>query len=154
MKTTSKYQNLNISATTNWIILNFKLKLRRPNNILQILKMKSSSNGRWPQNIKSGISQQLLIGSYSNFKLQLRWPNHILKILKIRQPQVERWPQSMQNVTYKFWGGNLEENTEEISSVALLSAACLYSKVIRIILGHRKIIPLILHGTTPSCTPW
>jgi hypothetical protein len=33
---------------------------------------------RRPQNIKSGISQQLRIGSYSNLKLKLIWPNHIL----------------------------------------------------------------------------
>ena len=28
--------------------------------------MKTTSNGRWPQNIKRSISQQPLIGSYSN----------------------------------------------------------------------------------------
>ena len=38
----------------------------------KIFKMKTTSNGRRPQNIKSGISQQPLIGSYSNFKLKLR----------------------------------------------------------------------------------
>ena len=44
--------------------------------------MKLTSNGRQPQNINSGISQQPLIGSYSNFKLNLRWQNYILQILK------------------------------------------------------------------------
>ena len=51
--------------------------------------MKTTSNGRRPQNIKSGISQQPLIGSYSNFKLSLRlqWRRQPmkedLKILKV-----------------------------------------------------------------------
>ena len=39
--------------------------------------MKTTSDGRRPQNIKSGISQQALIGSSSNFKLKLRGPNQI-----------------------------------------------------------------------------
>ena len=33
---------------------------------------------RQPQNIKIGISQQPLIGSYSNYKLKFIWPNNIL----------------------------------------------------------------------------
>jgi hypothetical protein len=32
--------------------------------------MKTATNGRWPQNMKSGISQQPLAGSYSNFILK------------------------------------------------------------------------------------
>jgi hypothetical protein len=39
--------------------------------------MKMTFNGRQPQNIKSGISQQPFIGSYLNLKLYLRRPNHI-----------------------------------------------------------------------------
>ena len=39
------------------------------------LQWKTTSNGRRPQNNKSGISQQLLIGSFSNLKLKLRGPN-------------------------------------------------------------------------------
>jgi hypothetical protein len=38
------------------------------------LQLKTTSNGRQPQNIKSGIYQQSLIGSYSNLKLKLREP--------------------------------------------------------------------------------
>ena len=63
--------------------------------------MKTTSNGTWPQNIKSGISQQPLIGSYFNFKHKLGWPNHSLQIPKMetisngRQPHMERWPQSV-----------------------------------------------------------
>jgi hypothetical protein len=43
-----------------------------------------TSNGRWPENIKSGLSRQPLMDH--NFKLKLRWSNHILQILKQRQP--------------------------------------------------------------------
>ena len=39
------------------------------------LKWKTTSNGRQPQNTKSQISQQPLIGSYSDFILKLIWPN-------------------------------------------------------------------------------
>jgi hypothetical protein len=34
-----------------------------------------TSNGKQPQNIKSGITQRPLIGYSSNFKLKLRGPN-------------------------------------------------------------------------------
>jgi hypothetical protein len=44
------------------------------------LEMKTTSNGRWPQNIKSWLSHQPLIGSSSNFKLILRGPNQYKKI--------------------------------------------------------------------------
>ena len=36
------------------------------------------------QNIKSGISQQPLIGSYLNFERKLRLPNYILQKLKTK----------------------------------------------------------------------
>jgi hypothetical protein len=39
--------------------------------------MKTTSNGRRHQNIKSGISQQPLLGFSSNFKPELRGPNQI-----------------------------------------------------------------------------
>ena len=60
-------------------------------HILGILKMKTTSNGRRPQNIKRGISQQPCIWSYSNFKLKIRWPNLILQILKIKTTSNGRW---------------------------------------------------------------
>jgi hypothetical protein len=40
------------------------LNLSLDDHILQILTMQTTSNGRRPQNIKSGISQKPLIGSY------------------------------------------------------------------------------------------
>ena len=52
-------------------------------------QMKTTSNGRQPQNIKSGISQQPLIGSFSNLKLKLRRPNQSQKCLKQRRPPME-----------------------------------------------------------------
>ena len=79
---------------------------------IKMLEMKTTSNGRRPQNNKSWISQQHLIGSSSNFKLTLRGPNQNKKCLKWRRPQMEV-------------RGKYEENTKEISSVALLSPACL-----------------------------
>ena len=54
-----------------------------------MLEMKTTSNGRWPQNIKSWISQQPLIGSSSNFKLKLRGQNQNWNFLKWRQPPME-----------------------------------------------------------------
>jgi hypothetical protein len=59
-KMTLKYPKWNISATADWIFIKFYTKAQgtKPN------KMKTTSNGRWPQNIKSWISQQQLIGSF------------------------------------------------------------------------------------------
>ena len=54
-----------------------------------MLEMKTTSNGRRPQNIKSWISQQPLIGSSSNFKLKLRGPNQNQKYMKWRRPPME-----------------------------------------------------------------
>ena len=51
--------------------------------------MKKTAYGRQPQNIKSGISQQPLIGSYSNFKLRLRQPKQSVQILQWRWPPME-----------------------------------------------------------------
>ena len=44
----------------------------------------TTSNGRRPQNIKSWIPQQPLIGSSSNFKLKLRGPNQNKKMLQMK----------------------------------------------------------------------
>ena len=59
--------------------------------------MKITSNGRQPQNIKIGISQEPLIGSYSNCKLKLRWPNHILQILKMKTTSNGRQHQNIKS---------------------------------------------------------
>ena len=54
--------------------------------------MKTTSNGRPPQNIKSGISQQPLIGSYPNFELRLKRPKKSVQILQWRWPPIEDDP--------------------------------------------------------------
>ena len=52
----------------------------------QIIFYKSLKWRRPPmeEDLKSRISQQPLIGSFSNIKLKLIWPNHILQILKMK----------------------------------------------------------------------
>jgi hypothetical protein len=37
-----------------------------------MLKTKTTSNVRQPQNIENGIAQQPLIGSYSSFKIKVK----------------------------------------------------------------------------------
>ena len=59
--------------------------------------MKTTFNGRRPQNIKSGISQQSLIGSYSNFKLRLRRPKQSVQILQIKTNSYGRRPQNIKS---------------------------------------------------------
>ena len=54
-------------------------------------------NGRRPQNIKSGISQQPLIRSYSNLYLDFIWPNHVLQILHMKKTSHGKWPQNIKN---------------------------------------------------------
>ena len=54
-----------------------------------MLETQTTTDGRQPQNIKSWISQQSLIGSSSNFKLKLRGRNQNKKLLKQRQPPME-----------------------------------------------------------------
>jgi hypothetical protein len=57
---------------------NFKLKLRGPNQNKILLEMKTTSDERQPQNIKSVLSQQPLPGLSSNFKPKLRISAFIL----------------------------------------------------------------------------
>ena len=42
--------------------------------------MNTTSIGRRPQNVKSRINKQPLIGSYSNFELRLRQPKQGVQI--------------------------------------------------------------------------
>jgi hypothetical protein len=53
----------------------FNLSLGDQTEIKKMVAMKTTSNGRRPQNIKRKISQQPLNRSSSNFKLKLREPN-------------------------------------------------------------------------------
>ena len=58
------------------------IKWRRP-------LWKTANNGRRPQNNKSWISQQPLIGFLINFKLKLRGPNQNQTCLKQKRPLME-----------------------------------------------------------------
>ena len=51
--------------------------------------------GRLPQNIKSRISQEPLVGSYPNFKLKLRGPNQSLQKHYIVDNRNGRRPQNI-----------------------------------------------------------
>ena len=59
--------------------------------------MKTTFYGRQPHNIKSGISLQPLIGSFSNFKLKLRMPNYIVQILRMKTTSNGRQPQNIKS---------------------------------------------------------
>ena len=65
-----------------------------------MLKMKMTSIERQPQNIKSGISQQPLIGSSSNFKLKLRGPDNNKKLLEIKMSSIGR---QTSNIEWKIF---------------------------------------------------
>jgi hypothetical protein len=71
------------------------------------LQWKTTSNGRWPQNMKSiksqylvrmtskyeiRISHQLLVGSYSNLKLKLMGSNQSVQRYEIKMTSYGRWP--------------------------------------------------------------
>ena len=65
-----------------------------PKRSLQIIQMKTTSQGRRPQNIKSRISQQPLFRSYPNFKLKLMWPKQNLQIIQMKMTFHGRQPQN------------------------------------------------------------
>ena len=62
-----------------------------------MLEKKTTSNGRQPQNIKSGISQQPMSGSFQNFELKLRGPNWKYKWLEIKTTSNGRQPQNIKS---------------------------------------------------------
>ena len=105
------------SATYCQILIKFEtwaigIKLECPNDQNH---MNMTSNGRQPQNMKSGISQQALVGSYSNLKLMLLvigFKVIVYKGIKWRQPLTEdnlqrktasnvRWPPTEDDL--KIW---------------------------------------------------
>ena len=57
--------------------------------ILQILKMKMTSNGRRSQNVKSGISQKPHFVACTNLNLSLYDQTVFYKSLKLRQPSMK-----------------------------------------------------------------
>ena len=62
----------------------------------------TTENGRWPQNMKSRISQQPLVRSYSNMKLKLTGLNLKVKRCHMKMKSKKttlngRWPQNMKS---------------------------------------------------------
>jgi hypothetical protein len=57
--------------------------------------MKMAFTGRQPQNIKTGISQQPLIGSSSNFKLKVLGPEQNGKLINTKMTSNGRQPQNI-----------------------------------------------------------
>ena len=51
----------------------------------QMYKIKTSSNGRWTQNIKSRISHKPLVGTYSNLKLKQMGSNQSVQRYEIKK---------------------------------------------------------------------
>ena len=61
------------------------------------LKWKTTSN------IKSEISQQLLVGSSPNFKLRLIWPKHTFQMFQMQTTLNGRGPQMEDYLIYQKW---------------------------------------------------
>jgi hypothetical protein len=94
MEDNLKYEKWNISTTTGRILLKLKLKLIWSNHNGQRYQMEMTSNGRRSPmeddlNMKSGIYQQPLVGSFSNLKLKLWDEIRVYKGIKWRRPPVE-----------------------------------------------------------------
>ena len=70
------------------------------------LKWKTTSN------IKSEISQQLLVGSSPNFKLRLMWPKQTLQMFQMKMTSNERRPQMEDYIKYHKW--NISATTGRI----------------------------------------
>jgi hypothetical protein len=56
------------------------------------LQWKTTSSGRWPQNMKIRISQQPLVGSYSNLKLKLLGSNQSEQTYQMKTTSSGRRP--------------------------------------------------------------
>ena len=80
-------------------------KWRRP-QMEDDLKWKTTSN------IKSKISQQLLVGSSPNFKLRLMWPKQTLQMCKMNITSNGRRPQMEDYLRYQKW--NISATTGQI----------------------------------------
>ena len=56
-----------------------------------------TSNARWPQNMRSRISQPPRVGSYSNLKLKLMGINESVQRHQMKTTSNGRWPWNMKN---------------------------------------------------------
>ena len=100
-RTTSKYEKWNISTTTGRILLKFETEAMGSNQSVQRYQMKTTSSGRRPQNMESGISQQPLVRSYSNLKLELIWSNQSVQRYQMKMTSNGRWPPADDDL--KIW---------------------------------------------------
>ena len=75
---------------------------------LKIARKEETSNGRWPQNIKSETTEERMIKSYSYFKIKLRWQNQNWKLLERRQPQNIKSGLSQQPLIRSYWNLKLK----------------------------------------------
>ena len=106
-KTTSKYEKWNISATSVRILLKFESEAIGINSECtkvsnqDDLNQKTTSNGRQPQNLKSGISQQPLVGSYSNSNLKLIGSTQIVHRYQIKMTSNVKQPPTEDDL--KIW---------------------------------------------------
>ena len=84
---TSKYQKLNLPITTDRIFIKIEAEAQVAKPKPKMLEIKTTSDGRQPQNIIS--SQKQLFCFSSNFKLKIRGSNQNQRGLKLRQPPME-----------------------------------------------------------------
>ena len=80
-----------------------------------MVQMKATSNERQAQNIKSGTSQQLFIGSYSIFKLRLRQPRYSFQLLEIKMASDGRLPQNIiSGISQKQLNGSFSNSKHKL----------------------------------------
>ena len=80
---------MNITITTDWIFIKIETETQVAKPKPKMLQIKTTSNGRQPQNIINWISQKQLICFSLNFKLKIRGSNQNKRGLKLRQPPME-----------------------------------------------------------------
>jgi hypothetical protein len=70
--------------------------------------MKTTSDGRQHQNMKSGISQQPVLGFSSNFKHKFRGPNQNKIWLEMKTTSNVRRPQNIKSeISFKNYSGQI-----------------------------------------------
>jgi hypothetical protein len=105
---------------------NFKLKLRWTNYIVQIFKWRRPSNEEDLKVLKVENLSNRLLDHNQTLNLSLDDQTILSKSLKWRRPSTEDDLKILKVENHDLWiiRGKLEENSEEISRVALLSPAC------------------------------
>ena len=60
-------------------------------------QMKTTSNGRWSQNMRIRLSQPPMVGSYSNLKLKLMGINQCAQMYQMKTTSNGRQPQNIKS---------------------------------------------------------